>query len=152
MSAGTAAARKARTPQQRTRDDRLEKMLRALERAANNNAPCPSNEDLSHLLGYAGPSKASDLISMLETMGFITVDRGFASRIVTIVKTGKKTAGTIGRRRQKGGWTEDRDAILMDGIAEGLTFAAMGKILHKSKNACISRFHALAASMGHQAA
>jgi hypothetical protein len=141
-----------RTPQQVVRDDRLTKMLRALERAANAGVPCPSNDDLSRTLGYASPSKASDLIAMLETIGFITVERGCDTRVVTIVKTGKRTAGEVGKRRQKNGWTEDQEAILMDGMAEGLTFAAIGKILGKSKNACVSRFHALAASMGHQAA
>jgi SOS-response transcriptional repressor LexA len=141
-----------RTPQQVVRDDRLTKMLRALERAANAGVPCPSNEDLSRTLGYASPSKASDLIATLETIGFITVERGSDTRVVTIVKTGKGTAGDIRKRRQKGGWTDDQEAILMDGMAQGLTFAAIGKILGKSKNACVGRFHMLSASMGHQAA
>ncbi|MCC4254166.1 SANT/Myb domain-containing protein [Sphingobium naphthae] len=147
----TAPSKTKRTPQQQLRDDRLSKMFRALERAANSDTPCPTNDALAETLGYASPSKASDLISLLEAMGFITVERGNDQRIVTIVKTGKRTAGHIVRRQRKGGWTEDQDAILMDGIAEGHTFAAVSKILHKSKNACIGRFRTLAANMGHQA-
>lgn len=142
----------SRTRRQRERDDKLKLMYSALVRAANNGVACPSNEDLSRSLGYASPTKASDLIALLEAMGFITVERGHMMRVVTIVKTGKRTAGKLGKLRPKNGWTEDQDAILMDGIAEGLTFAAVGRILRKTKNTCISRFHRLAASLGHQAA
>ncbi|GEM_PF-1934139 len=147
----TAPCKGKRTPQQKRRDDRLTNVFRALERAANSDAPCPTNEALAETLGYANPSKASDLIALLQTMGFVRVERGNNQRIVTIVKTGKRTAGHIVRRQRKGGWTEDQDAILMDGIAEGHTFAAVGKILHKSKNACIGRFRTLSAALGHQA-
>ena len=141
----------ARTPQQRSRDDRLQRLYTALERAANAGSPCPSNDDLASTLSYANPSRISDLMSLLETMGFITVERGHNIRVVTIVKTGKRTAGQVTKRTRKGGWTDDQEAILMDGIAEGLTFAAVARILKRSKNSCIGRFRTIAANMGPQA-
>lgn len=140
-----------RTRQQRDRDERLQQCFTILQRAANNGCVCPSNEALASMLGYAGPSKPCDLMALLVTMGFITVESGHNARVVTIVKTGKRTAGSIGKPRTRIGWTEDEDAMLMDGMAESLTFDAIAKILRKTRNACISRFRKLATRMGGQA-
>lgn len=146
------AGRKARkySVAQQARDDRLLKCLRILEAAANNGTECPSNADLADMLGYAAPNKASGVVSLLEAMGFIKVQRGRRNRVVTIVKTGARTAGTV-TIRKPGDWTEDEDAILMDGIAEGEGFASVGKIIGKTKSACVSRFRKIAAQMGEQA-
>ncbi|AOF97217.1 hypothetical protein [Sphingobium sp. RAC03] len=149
---GAGETKARRSPQQRQRDERLVLLLKALERAADAGAECPSNEDLGRTLGYSGPSKVSDLIALLEVAGLITCARGRSSRVITIVKTGRSTAGEVKFSRRKGGWTVDMDAILMDAIAEGLTFHAAGDILRKSKNSCISRFRTLSATLGHQAA
>ncbi len=40
----------------------------------------------------------------------------------------------------------------MDGLAEGVGFTELGRILGKSKSACISRFKKITAQMGSQAA
>ncbi|EQA96833.1 hypothetical protein [Sphingobium baderi] len=146
------AVRKARKycVAQKARDDRLLRCLRILEAAADEGKECPTNAYLADMLGYAAPNMASGVVSLLETMGFIKVQRGRRNRVVTIVKTGSRTAGTV-TSRKPGDWTEDQDAILMDGLAEGVGFTEIGRIVHKSKHACISRFNKLAAEMGEQA-
>jgi len=145
-------APRARSRQQRDRDDRLKLLFDALVRAANNSAECPSNKDLSQALGYSGPSTASDLMVALEAMGFITVERSSSMRVVTIVKTGKKTAGVIAKPVTRSRWTDDDDANLMDGVAEGETFDTIAQKMRTTKSACVSRFHTLARRMGEQAA
>lgn len=150
QTALAAAARKERSKTQKDRDDRLLRLLRILEQAADAGDVCPSNSDLADRLGYAAHNTASNAVSLLETMGFITVARGKRNRVVTIVKTGKRTAGVVVNRKP-GDWTEDQDAILMDGLSEGVGFTAIGKMLGKTKHGCISRFNKLRDQMGEQA-
>lgn len=134
---------------QLAKQTKLQHLYNILCEAACAGKPCPTNSMLADMLDYSAPSKASDAVSLLEAMGFITADRGRTNRVVTIVKTGHRTAGATSRR--PGQWTEDQDAILMDGIAEGVGFTAVGKLVGKTKSACISRFHKLAAALGPQA-
>jgi hypothetical protein len=132
------------------KEDRLRRAYDILCRAAANGAICPTNDVLADVLGLSRADKASGYIALLETMGFITVQRGRKNRVVTIVKTGHKTAGFVSKRNSPA-WPDDADAILMDGLAEGVGFTAIGKMLGKSKNACISRFNKIRKDMGWQA-
>lgn len=145
------AGRKARRNGARPRkDERLQRCYEIVERAANNDCACPTNAQLADMLGYSGIGHPSGLLSLLEAMGFITVERSNHGRVVTICKTGRRTAGIITPRKE-GDWTEDQDAILMDGIAEGESFSAVGVIIGKTKSACVSRFRKISAAMGEQA-
>lgn len=128
-----------------------ERCLAILERAANAGDICPTNETLADLLGYSSGNGPSGLVNLLEVSGLITVARSNAGRVITIVRTGKQTAG-IAIPRRATDWTEDQDAILMDGLAEAVGFTELGRILGKSKSACISRFKKITAQMGSQAA
>ena len=130
---------------------RAVRCLAALERAANAGDLCPTNDMLATMLGYASGNGPSSLINLLEVAGFITVERGASGRVVTIVKTGKKTAGTVIPRRPTD-WTVDQDAIMMDALAQEIGFTAIGRMIGKTKSACISRFHKITAQMGAQAA
>ncbi|TXC73941.1 hypothetical protein FSZ31_04260 [Sphingorhabdus soli] len=68
-------------------------ILRALKRAANFNAPCPSNADLARLARLDTPVAASDVIKRLKKRGAITVlVPAMGGRVVTIAATGKRTA------------------------------------------------------------
>ena len=132
------------------KEDRLRRAYDILCRAAENGAICPTNDALADMLGLSRADKASGYIALLETMGFITVQRGRKNRVVTIVNTGEKTAG-IATFKPSAAWPHDFDALLMDGIAEGVGFTAIGKMLGKTKNACISRFNKIRKDMGWQA-
>lgn len=147
------AVRKARrfTRTMQDRDERLTRCFAILERAANAGDCCPTNNVLAELLGYSSGNGPSGLVNLLEVAGLIRVERSNDGRVVTIVRSGKRTAGVI-RPPRPSDWSEDQDAILMDGIAEGEGFTAIGKMIGKSKSACISRFKKIAASMGEQAA
>ena len=144
------AAPKRKASHQIARDNKVQRAFQLIEAAANEGKPCPTNRDLADMLGYAAPNQACGIVNLLEATGFITVKRGRKSRVVTIVKTGRKTAGPVPIAPAKG-WTEDDDAILMDGIAEGATFKRVAEILHKTENACTLRFHRIAEGMGPQA-
>ncbi|WP_278984579.1 hypothetical protein [Sphingobium yanoikuyae] len=70
-----------------------ERCLAILERAANAGDICPTNETLADLLGYSSGNGPSGLVNLLEVSGLITVARSNAGRVITIVRTGKQTAG-----------------------------------------------------------
>jgi hypothetical protein len=102
------------------------------------------------MLGYASGNGPSGLINLLEVSGLIAVRRSNSGRVVTIAKTGKRTAGVMLKRRPTD-WSADQDAIMMDALAAETGFTAIGRMIGKSKNACISRFHKITAAMGGQA-
>lgn len=133
------------------KEDRLRRCYDILCHAAEAKQPCPSNIDMADMLGLSRADKASGYVALLETMGFITVERGRKNRVVCITKTGARTAGIATTRRQSD-WTHDMDALMMDGLSEGVGFTAIGKMIGKTKNACISRFNKIRADMGWQAA
>ena len=124
--------------------------LTILERAANAGEPCPTNQTLAQLLGYSSTNGPSGLVNLLEVSGFIAVERSNAGRVVTISKSGKRTAGIVIPRRSTD-WTVDQDAIMMDALAQDYGFTAIGRMIGKTKSACISRFHKITAQMGAQA-
>lgn len=70
-------------------------ILRRLTAAANSGAACPSNAVLASAAGIASTGAASDQVALLEAMGVITVARGQNHRVVTIVSTGRSTAGHV---------------------------------------------------------
>lgn len=72
-------------------------VLAAVTRAAEAGEPCPTNDQLANLCGFLSPSGGSTALSELEKLGLIKVQRGQASRVVTIVATGKRTAGKVPR-------------------------------------------------------
>lgn len=49
-------------------------------------------------------------------------------------------------------WTDAESDILCDHIADGGGFGTAGKMLGRTKNSCVSRFHKIARSLGSQAA
>lgn len=48
-------------------------------------------------------------------------------------------------------WTEDKDALLMDLMADGCSFIRIGRIMGISHNAVAGRFRRLRQAMGPQA-
>lgn len=72
--------------------------MKAIERAAATNAPCPQNEELAGLVGAASISTGARLIASLERKGLIKVTRFGCRREVTIVATGASTARVEGSR------------------------------------------------------
>lgn len=68
-------------------------LLKLLTRCAEAGQPAPSNVVLAERLGLARPNSACLAIQRLEARGLIKVERFGMSRIVTIVETGKSTAG-----------------------------------------------------------
>lgn len=66
-----------------------------LNQAAERGDPCPSNDLICVALDASSPSRGSEVLHRLERKGLIKVERGTMSRVVTIVATGKRTAGTV---------------------------------------------------------
>lgn len=75
------------TPSERT-------VLNAIENAAARGERCPTNDRIAGLV-RCGLGSASSLITSLERKGWIAVERGSANRVVTVVATGKCTAGEV---------------------------------------------------------
>ena len=67
--------------------------FRMLEWAARNGEPCPTNAQIAFMIGKRSMSTAAAYVNQLETAGLIAVERGSCARVVTIVASGKKTAG-----------------------------------------------------------
>jgi transcriptional regulator of acetoin/glycerol metabolism len=132
------------------REDRVQRLFQILERAANADAPCPANAELASLLGYKTPSNISGMLNLMAVAGLIEVSGNSHGHVVTICRTGKRTAGLV-KLRTPGGWTEDEDAMLMDAIADGNGFSIVAKGLGKTRFAAMSRFRKLANQMGAQA-
>ncbi len=67
-------------------------VMALLESAADAGVACPSNTAIGNRLGMSG---GSEILSSLERKGLIKVERGSSKRVVTILATGKRTAGEI---------------------------------------------------------
>ncbi len=67
----------------------------ALVRAASEGVRCPGNDELALVAGFHGSATSSASLKRLEAAGKIAVERGNCSRVVTIIATGKKTAGVV---------------------------------------------------------
>jgi hypothetical protein len=73
-----------------------EKAVFALvERAATSGMTCPTNNELAEVAGISSVGSASEILSRLQQQGLISIERGQCSRVVTILETGKRTAGVV---------------------------------------------------------
>lgn len=66
-----------------------------LVHAADYGLPCPKNMEITAALDRTSPSAGSELIKQIADKGHIKLTRGQCRRVITIVKTGKSTAGEI---------------------------------------------------------
>lgn len=64
-----------------------------LNTAAESGAECPSNLAFCSWLNLGSVSRPAEILAKLEKAGLIKVERFSRSRIVTIIATGKRTAG-----------------------------------------------------------
>lgn len=71
--------------------------LAMIEGAAEAGLPCPSNPDIAERHGFSSVSSGARSIERLEGAGLIRVERGNCSRVVTILASGKRTAGVVGK-------------------------------------------------------
>ena len=71
------------------------KVLRMLERAANEGRACPTNAEIAEAMGVNSVGSASSAVSRLVDAGLILLERGQCTRAVTIVATGARTAGKV---------------------------------------------------------
>lgn len=85
---GYRMAEKILTKQQR-------RLLGWLASHAERDLPCPSNGQIAEFIGSTSTTAASVTLSRLSEAGYIEIARGQAARIVTIIASGKSTAGTI---------------------------------------------------------
>lgn len=101
--------------------ERVKTIMAMLNAAAENGEECPSNSVLSVGAGCKRDT-AINAVSLLEAMGVITVERGRAWRVVTIVATGKKTKSL--RKMAK----TDRLTAFCDALADGALVGEAGRI------------------------
>ena len=73
------------------------KILGMIEKAAEAGLPCPTNPEIAEAVGLNSVSSGTEYLKRLEYLNLVKVDRYAGSRIVTILKTGKRTAGTPGK-------------------------------------------------------
>lgn len=105
--------------------DRVVRTMRSLTLAANNGLECPSNHDIAVAIGASSTATAVSCLALLESMNLIRVERGTNNRVVTIVATGKATAGTTNGAHwtdPRQPWNDAKDEILLDIISDGGTF------------------------------
>jgi len=67
-------------------------VLKLVTHAAEMGEPCPSNLVIADV---TGSTSGSALVASLERKGLIRVERGNSKRVVTILATGRRTAGQI---------------------------------------------------------
>ena len=72
------------------------RVLAAVEKAAADNRTCPTNTELAEVAGFNSVGAASGVLSRLQKLGLIAIQRGQCSRVVTITSTGAQTAGAVG--------------------------------------------------------
>ncbi|WP_285020260.1 hypothetical protein [Novosphingobium sp. fls2-241-R2A-195] len=75
-------------------DDRI---FAILVDCAETGKPCPSNEVLAATLGFETAFAGTTALRRLAKRGLILIERYSRNRIVTIVETGKRTAGDVGK-------------------------------------------------------
>ncbi len=88
-----------------------------LVRAATAGAPCPGNVRLAQIIGRKSQSSATKVLDNLVSRGMIRLERFQNHRIVTIVATGKRTAGEPGiphKARCGNRWTVRHNAEIDD--------------------------------------
>ena len=65
--------------------------------AAEADEPCPSNRALAGALGFSSVGHVPAVLNRIQAAGLIRIERGQSARIVTILASGKRTAGEPGR-------------------------------------------------------
>lgn len=70
-------------------------IFRLIKLAAENGLECPTNAALAEAVGYRSTANVAKALSFLAVAGMIEIERFNHTRIVTIVASGKKTAGAI---------------------------------------------------------
>lgn len=97
---GEASAPSAPQPQSLDPESIDGRIYALLRRCANLSQPCPSHEDIAERLNLSDRSAAANRTRALVARGLIRVDWPARSgpRIVTIVATGKQTAGFSSER------------------------------------------------------
>jgi hypothetical protein len=141
-------------------NERIKVTMQMLVRAAENKCDCPGNAEIATAIGAASMSAGANIISTLETMGLIQVQRGRMSRVVTIVATGARTKGAIKSpvkaakrdRKPPSFWNHTRDATLMEAMSQGLDFEQAANWIGCGPEICAARFDELASAFGAQAA
>ena len=144
--------------------ERVPVVMKMLRGAAERREPCPDNNLITAAIGGSSPSSAAHIVSLLETMGMIEVERGQSFRVITIVDTGQRTAGVVRRplramtaaeraerRKRAPFWSAARDAILMQRIADGADFEQAAPMCGCSGEMAAARFDELCVAMGPQA-
>jgi hypothetical protein len=71
-------------------------ILGQLIACANENRPCPTNDQLCGLIGANSTNSVPRILDQLADAGWIKIERGHNRRVVQIVATGQRTAGTAG--------------------------------------------------------
>lgn len=75
---------------------RAGRIFAVIKRAADAGETCPTNDTLAERFS-CGTTSIVNALAFLEAAGMIAVARGNAQRVVTIIATGHKTAGTVGK-------------------------------------------------------
>lgn len=70
-------------------------ILRLIEEAADAGRRSPTNLDIADAVGFQSNASASRLLQMMQDEGLIRVESGSSSRVITIVASGKRTAGRV---------------------------------------------------------
>lgn len=73
----------------------LSRLFDVIARAAAAGEACPSNDELATIIGKQSASSIPPRLAHLVRRGLIEISRGNCRRVVTIVATGRSTAGTI---------------------------------------------------------
>lgn len=72
-------------------------MFAMITLAAEADEPCPSNRALASALGFGSEGHVPAVLNRIQAAGLIRIERGRTSRIVTILASGKRTAGEPGQ-------------------------------------------------------
>lgn len=72
------------------------KVLAVLTACAEHSEPCPTNDRLCEILGVNSKSSPVRILNRMVKAGQITIARYATTRVVTIVETGRATAGGEG--------------------------------------------------------
>jgi hypothetical protein len=132
--------------------ERVKIVMAMLNAAAERGDFCPDNATICTSIGGSSLSTGANIIKLLETMNLIRVDRGHRNRVVTIVATGKCTAGKVrvahpraGQRKYQ--WNEDQDAQLMDLLADDATLGEAAMAMCLPYRTVLNRFNDLASAL-----
>ncbi len=142
--------------------DRAARVLAIIRSAADAGEKCPTNLEIADRVGYASISGPANAINLLEASGVITVQRGQASRVVTIVATGRSTAGRVRWAHHKfrdptvappssANDERNRLAEFTEAIAEGASLQEAAKIASMTKREAAWSWSYVRRQLGHQA-